>query len=102
MSGSHALLSASAAKRWLNCPPSVRLTESMPDTSSDYAEEGTVAHALAELKLRKKFETLARSKYTKALGEIKESPYYSAEMESCTSLTRMPSGTRMSCWRPPG
>lgn len=84
MPGSHALLSASAAKRWLNCPPSVRLTESMPDTSSDYAEEGTVAHALAELKLRKKFETLARSKYTKALSEIKESPYYSAEMESCT------------------
>ena len=33
MPDSHALLSASAAKRWLNCPPSARLTENMTDTA---------------------------------------------------------------------
>lgn len=80
----HALLSASAAKRWLNCPPSVRLTENMPDTPSEYAEEGTLAHELAELKLRKKFETMPKSKYTKALDIIKTNPLYTSEMDSCT------------------
>lgn len=45
----HALLSASSAARWLNCPRSVRLTENIPDEgSSVYAAEGTLAHAVAE------------------------------------------------------
>lgn len=84
MPETHALLSASAAKRWLNCPPSVRLTENMPDTPSDYAAEGTLAHELAELKLRKKFEVMPKSKYTKALDVIKANPLYNSEMDSHT------------------
>ena len=50
----HALLSASSAARWLNCPASVRLCESMADTTSVYAEEGTEAHALCEHLLKVK------------------------------------------------
>lgn len=80
----HALLSASAAKRWINCPPSVRLTENMPDTASEFAAEGTLAHALAELKLRRKFEVMAKSKYTKAFDTIKADPLYTPEMDSYT------------------
>lgn len=49
----HAILSASASYRWLNCPPSVRLTERIPDNGSIYAAEGSEAHALCEYKLRK-------------------------------------------------
>lgn len=45
----HALLSASGAAKWLNCPPSARLEEKFPNESSEYAREGTVAHALAEI-----------------------------------------------------
>lgn len=45
---SHAKLSPSAAKRWGNCPASIRLSEGMPNESSVYAEEGTAAHELAE------------------------------------------------------
>ena len=48
----HALLSASSATRWINCPPSARLCENQPDKPSEYAEEGTQAHALCEYKLR--------------------------------------------------
>lgn len=44
----HATLNASSADRWLHCPPSVRLTEGLPDASSSFAEEGTLAHAIAE------------------------------------------------------
>jgi len=54
MSAEHAVLSASGAHQWLNCPPSVRFAESLgiEDKSSVYAEEGTKAHALAEIVLR--------------------------------------------------
>jgi len=45
---SHAKLSPSAAERWMNCPGSVVLSEGMPEKSSEFAEEGTKAHALAE------------------------------------------------------
>ena len=48
----HALLSASGAHRWLNCTPSARLEDALPDTTSPAAEEGTAAHELAEHKLR--------------------------------------------------
>ena len=47
----HARCSASAAHRWINCPGSVALSDQCPDPgSSSYADEGTVAHNLAELK----------------------------------------------------
>ena len=52
----HALLGPSSAHRWLACPPSARLGEGCGDTGSIYAEEGTLAHKLAELILRQKFE----------------------------------------------
>ena len=48
----HALLSASSSDRWLHCPPSARLCESYDDKGSDYAAEGTDAHALCEYRLR--------------------------------------------------
>lgn len=44
----HALLGASSAHRWLNCPGSALLTADMPDTTSLYAEEGTLAHSVCE------------------------------------------------------
>lgn len=48
---SHALLSPSASKRWISCPPSARLTEFLAETESSYAAEGTLAHSIAEKKL---------------------------------------------------
>lgn len=44
----HALLAPSAAKRWLTCTPSARVESLLPERSSTYAEEGTIAHAVAE------------------------------------------------------
>lgn len=51
--GAHALLSPSAAHRWINCPPSACLEREFPSSSSEAAAEGTAAHALCEHKLRK-------------------------------------------------
>lgn len=48
----HAILSASGAHRWLNCPPSAQLERQFSEQPSAAAKEGTTAHALAEQKLR--------------------------------------------------
>ena len=43
----HARFSPSAAKRWMTCPGSIAATRDIPNTSSEYADEGTAAHTLA-------------------------------------------------------
>jgi len=80
----HALLSASKAEQWINCPPSARLQEGIPDQRSEYAEEGTLAHELAEIKLRRRLLPCGptKKKYLDdCLKHIKAIKYYSAEME---------------------
>ena len=73
----HALLGPSSAHRWLACPPSARLGEGCADTGSIYAEEGTLAHKLAELTLRQKFEG---AEIAAELTEVKADPLYSPAM----------------------
>ena len=53
----HALLSASSASRWLVCTAAPRFEEGLPERTSEYAEEGRLAHAIGELKVLKKFTT---------------------------------------------
>lgn len=72
---SHALLSASASKRWMSCPPSARLTEEIEDATSDFALEGTDAHTLCEHKLN-----VVLNGSTEPTPELE---YYSEEMEDC-------------------
>ena len=74
----HALLSASSSDRWIHCPPSARLCETYADKGSDYAAEGTDAHALCEFKLRN------------ALGLEAEDPtdnltWFNREMDDCAA-----------------
>ncbi|WP_370222041.1 DUF2800 domain-containing protein [Cytobacillus sp.] len=77
----HALLSASASHRWLACTPSVRLEEQFPDSTSEYAEEGTLAHEIAELKLRKHFvEPISQRAFNTRLNKMKKHELYQDEM----------------------
>ena len=50
--GTHALLSPSAAHRWLHCTASPRLEANVPDEGSSFALEGTLAHAYCAKKLK--------------------------------------------------
>lgn len=80
----HALLGASKAGQWINCPPSARLQESIPDTRSEYAEEGTAAHELAEIKLRRRILPCSlkqRESLDAKLEQFKTNKYYNQEME---------------------
>ncbi len=48
MPGHHAKKAPSAAHRWMNCAGSLRMSEGIADTTSEFAAEGTAAHHLAE------------------------------------------------------
>lgn len=74
---SHAYLSPSSSERWLECSPSMKLSEKFQDEVSSYALEGTEAHALAEHKL-KKLLGLKSKDPTETLK------FYNDEMEECT------------------
>lgn len=77
----HALLGASSAHRWLACPPSARLEATKPESTSEAAEEGTLAHELVELKLKR---FLAGRKTGKATPKIKNHELYRPVMEEYT------------------
>lgn len=85
----HALLGASKAGQWINCPPSARLTESIPDKRSEYADEGTAAHELSELVLRRQLtpcNEAERRRLDKAIADFKaDSQYYGPEMENAVA-----------------
>lgn len=81
----HARCSASSAFRWINCPGSVALSEQCPDPgSSSYADEGTLAHSLGELKLRRWLKEISESRYKRELADIQTSECYDGEMEEAT------------------
>jgi len=72
----HALLSASSSERWLRCPPSARLCENYEDKGSDFAAEGTDAHALCEYKLR-------RALNMDATDPTENLVWFTEEMDDC-------------------
>lgn len=83
----HALLSASGASKWLNCAPSARLEETFQDTQSEYAAEGSLAHEVAELKLRKYFlEPIGPRKFNNQIKKFKENPLWDDEILKHTDV----------------
>lgn len=72
----HSVLGASAADRWMHCPPSAQLTAEMEDNKSVFAAEGTAAHALAEWKVRRALKMRA--------GRRPTSDYWTDGMEEYT------------------
>lgn len=82
----HALLSASSAARWLKCTAAPRFEEGLPEQTSAYAEEGRLAHALAELKVLKKFTLMNNRTYNTRLNKIKKDTLYNSEMDKTTDL----------------
>lgn len=77
----HALLSASAAHRWLICTAAPQYEATFPDSGgNDYTREGTLAHSVCELYAQKKFFGLSTRKFNSELKKLQASPYYNPEM----------------------
>lgn len=81
----HALLGPSSAARWIACPPSVKLCEQFEDVESEYAKEGSLAHEIAELKVKKLIDPgLTSRKFTAAMKKLKDKELYQEEMQGYT------------------
>lgn len=81
----HALLSASSAARWLICTAAPRFEEGLPESTSAYAEEGRLAHAIGELKVSRKYTRIDPRTYTSMLIKLKKDPLYTPEMDKTTN-----------------
>jgi len=82
----HALLSASGAKRWLACTPSARLEAELPESTSVFAEEGRLAHELAEAYLLKALGKIKTSEFNKLLKPIYAHKLYSKDMDDYVGI----------------
>lgn len=80
----HALLSASKAKQWINCTPSIRAGENIPEKQSDYADEGSLAHKWAELLIKYRFDAIhyrdTLAEFQLNMVKVRISKYYSVVM----------------------
>jgi hypothetical protein len=85
MPDQHAVLSPSSAARWINCPGSVRLSQQLPPApSSTYADEGTLAHRVAELKLRVRSREINPVEYATGFRACLASEYWCGELDEAT------------------
>ena len=82
MPDKHAILSPSAAHRWLHCTPAPRVEAEFPETTSEYAEEGRLAHSVCELAAKKKFTVMNNRTYNSQLKKLKADPKWDDEMLS--------------------
>lgn len=83
---SHAVLSASGASRWMACTPSAMQEKDIPDTTSEFALEGTAAHELSEIYLMNEIGEISQTACTRRVNKFKkENEYYSQEMDDHVS-----------------
>lgn len=76
----HAILSASSASKWMNCPPSARLEQNYENRTSEYAAEGTLAHELGELGLKHNLGEISTRKYNSEVKKIEANELFTKDM----------------------
>lgn len=76
----HAILSASSASKWMNCPPSARLEQNYENKTSPYAAEGTLAHELGELGLKHNLGEITTRKYNSEFKKIEANELFTKDM----------------------
>lgn len=76
----HAKLSPSKASQWMTCTPSACLEQEFPNTSSSYADEGTLAHAVGECILRQLAGFITSAEAETIMAVHMNSQYYNKEL----------------------
>ena len=79
MSG-HSLLSPSGAKQWIACPPSIRAGEALPDSESEAAREGTLAHEIGETLLLHSLGETTDAAAEKTMSELRKHELFNETM----------------------
>ena len=89
MPGIHAICSASGASRWIACPPSARLAAKFGEQSSEYADEGTLAHTLSEILLSALLGFITEREALERVKVVKRDKFYNEEMhDHCEDYAR--------------
>lgn len=81
----HAVISASGASKWTACTPSARLELYFDKDSTEFAEEGTLAHELAELNLKFELGIFVAEDFINRRAPLVKSEIYSEEMDDYLS-----------------
>ena len=76
----HAELSASSSSRWLNCTAAPRFEDNFPNETSEYAEEGTLAHQFSEIAAQYNFNLITKRKKNSQIKKLQKDPLYKDEM----------------------
>lgn len=87
MPDKHANLPASAAYRWMPCPGSIAISKKCPpEKPSAYAAEGTLAHTVAETKLRIRNGEKKKEAWDELLKKIQDDERWGPEMDEATDF----------------
>lgn len=81
MEREHSLLNPSSAEIWLTCTRAPRFAAKFEKKQSDYADEGTLCHAIATDELNYRLKRLSKKEYLKRLGVSKQHRLYDKEMD---------------------
>jgi len=76
----HAKLSASGSEKWMTCTPSARLEEGFPDEGSEFAREGTFAHEVFELQLKRYLHRVSTREFDAGMAILKDNEFWSEEL----------------------
>ncbi len=100
----HALLSASSAHRWLECPPSAVANEAYPDQETSFANEGTLAHEVAEATARGADFAPVQGGVTKEMIECAKeyAAYIEEQKKSNDAIVLLEQRVDFSPWVPDG
>ena len=82
----HAELSASSSSRWLNCTAAPRFEDNFPDETSEYAEEGTLAHQFSEIAAQYNFNLITKRKKNSQIKKLQKDPLYKEEMLTTSEI----------------
>ena len=77
----HALLSASSAHRWLECPPSAVANEAYPNQDTFFTNEGTLAHEVAEFMARNGYYSRKNAKEGVTVEMVESAKEYADYIE---------------------
>lgn len=80
MPGSHSLVSPSGAHRWMACTRAPTFEANFPESSSVYADEGTLAHSLSDWILMQRLKIISPKKAKLEITKVKEHELYKPEM----------------------
>lgn len=77
---SHAKLSASSSHRWLHCTAAPGFEAQFPQTTSVYAQEGTLAHEFCEIYGREVFGLIGNEECAERAALLEQEEFYDPEM----------------------